>query len=163
MSKRSAPQIETVPEEAALHDTPIQVAEATLLGDIMKFVVDELKAAPDVWQKLSQHKQDEVIYRIDSRARQLVGQVVDIIASNDRPTIAATVESVTVKEGIKAVLTLSKTDEQRHELFDAAGRPVLLVVASKEEFLGGADRVKSDPDQKPLNGFGEMDDLENAA
>src|SRR5690606_30910002 len=95
----------------------IDVAEETMAGDLMSFLRDELKAAPDVWQKMSEEQQENVIYRAENRVLTAVKKAVQIIASADRPTISATVESVTVKDGIKAVLTLPKYDAQRHELF----------------------------------------------
>ena len=58
-----------------------------------------------------------------------------------------------MKDGIKAVVTLPKSDAQRHELFDAAGQAVLLIVGGASEFYGGSSEVKPDPDQPALNGF----------
>jgi hypothetical protein len=136
-------------------ETATSIAAETMTGDLMACLIDELKAAPDVWQKLPEDAQQELIYRIQSRVQENVRIAVEIIASDNRPTIVATVESVTVKEGIKAVVTLPKSDAQRHELFDAAGMSVLLIVGGASQYYGGADQVQPDPNQQPLNGFGE--------
>lgn len=135
--------------------SPTLIAADTMLGDLMACLIDEFKQAPDVWQKMPEHQQQDVIYRVQQRVQENIRAAVEIIASANRPTIVATVESVTVKEGIKAVVTLPKSDAQRHNLFDAAGQTVLLIVAGAGEFYGGADQVKADPDQAPLNGFGD--------
>jgi hypothetical protein len=131
-------------------DTPVEIATETMLGDLMQICVDELKAAKDVWQKLPQYDQDCAINRIERRCKDAVEQAVRIIASDARATILATLESVTAKDQIKAVLTLSKGDPQRHGLLDACGQPVLIVLASTEQFEGGKDAVKSDPNQPAL-------------
>lgn len=133
----------------------VEMAAETMSGDLLAALVDEIRNAPDVWQKMSEFDQEDVILRLTSRVQDNVRQAVEIIASSNRPTIVATVESVTVKEGIKAVLTLQKHDAHRHELVDAAGQSVLLIVAGASEFYGGVDQVKADPDQPTLNGFGE--------
>jgi len=130
--------------------TAIEMCADTMLGDLMSCIVDELRHSERHWSELSEDDQRQVIYRIESRVRANVKQAVEIIASADRPTIVATVEQVTVKDGIKAVLTLPKSDGQRHELFDAAGRSVLLIVGGASEYMGGADQVQPDPDQRSL-------------
>lgn len=133
----------------------VELARETMLGDLMSLVIEELKAAPDVWQKLSEHRQDAVIGRVHQRVGDAVRQAVELIASNGRTAIPATLEQVTVKDGIKGVVTVSRTDSSRHYLCDAVGRAVMIVVADPSEFAGGAGDVKPDPDQPPLNGFGD--------
>lgn len=139
-------------------EAAVEMAAETMTGDLLAALVDEFKVAPDVWQKLPEHQQENLIYRLQQRIQDNVRKAVEIIASANRPTIIATVESVTVKDGIKAVLTLPKSDAQRHELFDAAGLSVLLIVGGASEYYGGADKVKPDPDQPALNGFDDEQD-----
>lgn len=136
----------------------VEMAAETMTGDLLAACIDELKIQRDVWPKLGEEEQQEAIYRLTARITENVRQAVEIIASANRPTIVATVESVTVKDGIKAVLTLQKHDEHRHELVDAAGTSVLLIVGGASEYYGGTEKVKADPDQKTLNGFGESEE-----
>lgn len=139
---------ETAAEQSV--DSPAVIATETMLGDLMKVCIDELKAAKDVWPKLSQWDQDMAIERIERRCKGAVNEAVRILASEARASILATLESVTAKDQIKAVLTLSRGDPQRHGLLDACGQPVLIVLASTEQFEGGREQVKSDPDQPSL-------------
>ena len=141
------------------------IAADTMLGDLMACLIDELKTAPDVWQKMPEHQQQDMIYRVQQRVQSAIHEAVQIIASDNRPTIVATVESVTVKDGIKAVVTLPKSDAQRQELFDAAGMAVLLIVGGAAGYYGGSDQVKPDLDQPALNGFGDgkQTELDRAA
>ena len=110
------------------------IARESLLGDLMHSMLDEVKAIPDVWQKLPQYKQDQVLARIEGRSRTILGRVV---------------ESVTVKDGIKAVLAVSRSSPQRHDLVDAQGSAVMIVIADAEPYTGG-DKPKSQKDQRAL-------------
>ena len=76
-------------------------------------------------------------------------EAVAIIAADGREVITADLEQLTAKDEIKAVCKLSKFDENRHLLLDAVGKPVLIVVASHQQFLGGA-LPQSEPDQTDL-------------
>lgn len=147
-------------EQSNQAEEAVAIAAETMTGDLMQCLIDELKAAPKVWQEMPEHQQQDVIYRAQERVQAAIKEAVQIIASANRPTIVATVESVTVKDGIKAVVTLPKSDAQRHQLFDAAGMAVLLIVGGASEFYGGSDSVKPDPDQPALNGFGEGEQQE---
>lgn len=127
-----------------------EVAASTMLGDLMTLVLDELKAAPDVWQKLGEVDQDAIIDRVRRRCESAVEDCVRIIATQGFARIRASVESVTVKDGIKAVVALSKHDANRHELVDAQGSSVFIVLADVEQFSGGTAGIKAEPDQGSL-------------
>jgi hypothetical protein len=131
-------------------DEPIvALAAETMQGDLCTALVDELKAARDVWPKLSQHDQDVIIGRFERRVGTAIREAVRMIASDNRPTITAKLDQITAKDGIKAVLVVASTDPQRHELLDSVGKRVLLLVADAEPYSGG-EAPRSDPEQKPL-------------
>lgn len=139
-------------EDRATYNTDsdiVLLASDTMKGDLITALVDELKAAPNVWPKLSQQQQDEVIFRFERRVGAAIREAVRMIASDNRPSIEATLEQITAKDGIKAVITLSKNHSQRHDLLDAVGQAVLIVVADAEPYSGG-DRPKPEPDQRQL-------------
>jgi hypothetical protein len=127
-----------------------EVAAETMHGDLMAIVIDEMKALPDVWQKLAEAEQRELIERVKTRTRDAVEECVRIIATAGFTRIRASVESVTVKDGIKAQFALSKFDAARHDLIDAQGSTVFIVLADPEAFAGGTEQVKPDPDQGAL-------------
>ena len=126
------------------------IAASTMLGDLMALVIDELKAAPDVWQRLAENEQSEVIDRVRRRTAEAVEQCVELIAVEGFARIRAKVDSVTVKDGIKAVLTLSQHDAARHDLVDAQGATVYIVVADPDQFSGGTESIQPEPDQGAL-------------
>lgn len=127
---------------------PVHVGRDTMQGDLVKVVIDELKAA-GTWQKLAQLDQDRVLERVDAQVRSAVEEVVRIIAADDRPTLLAKVESVMFKGTVKATLALEKSNPARHDLADSHGQEVLLVIPYGDRYLGG-DRPKSESNQRAL-------------
>lgn len=128
----------------------VEVAKQTMIGDLVQAALDELKAAPNVWQKMSQAKQDEVIERLTHRVVHNVTQAIHIIASDDRPVIRAALEQITVKNGVKAVLQLSKKDPAFHDLADATGEEVLIVLPHVEEYANQETGIAGEPDQNDI-------------
>lgn len=127
---------------------PVHVGRDTMQGDLVKVIVDEIKAA-GVWQKLAQLDQDRLLERVDERVREAVAEAVRIIAADDRPTLLAKVESVTFKGSVKAQLALEKSNPARHDLADSHGQEVLLVIPYGDRYLGG-EKPKSEPNQRAM-------------
>lgn len=139
--------------DTAAVDVP-EMAATTVAGDLLAALIDELRLIERPWQSLPEVDQQDVIERLRARVKTNVEEAVRTIAADARPVIAAEVESVTVKDGIKAVLKLSKGDPNRHHLVDAQGDVVLIVVAGAAQYTGGLDAVQAEPDQRAL-GLGE--------
>ena len=126
----------------------VEVAKQTMIGDLVQATIDELKAAPDVWQKMSEGKQAEVIERVTHRVVHNVTQAIHIIASDDRPTIRANLDQITVKDHVKAVMILSKRDPSALDLMEATGEEVLIVLPHVEEYAGQDVGIDPDPDRR---------------
>jgi len=132
-------------------DDTVILAADTMLGDLVSLMIEEIRAIPDVWQKLSEFQQEEVIERVTRRVGSNVREAVKMIASDGREVITAELEQITAKDGIKAVCTLVKHDPNRHALLDSVGKAVLIVVADPSAFLNG-ELPKPDPQQADLIG-----------
>lgn len=128
----------------------IVIAAETMIGDIMSITIDELKHAQDVWQKLGEAEQDDVIERVERRVKDTVTQCVRMIATQGFTRIPATLEQLTIKDGIKAQLSISKADAARHELTDAQGSVVTLVLADVSQFIDAPHGHKAEADQLGL-------------
>lgn len=128
------------------------IARETMTGDLRDCLLDFLKhdKNPLPWNMQTEQQQRDAIEKVTKAVSHTVEKAVAIIAADGRAVIKANVDQVTVKDGIKAVLTLSKSDALRHELVDAQGDVVLLVVASKEVYEGERKAARPDPDQPPL-------------
>lgn len=154
--------LEQAEEPPAL--TPVQLASETLGRDLMQVLLQEIRALPDVWPKLNEKKQAAVIERIRNSVERGTTVAVKLIAAGGNPTISGILESVAIKEGIKATFKVSQFDPMRHELIDSQGKVCLLVVANAADHLGGTDEVKPDPDQPDLLDKDDQfeDDVANA-
>lgn len=140
---------ETTPVE------PSMIAAETMLGDLMSAIIDEVKAVEMPWHLTPKRDQEDLIERTENRVRAIVARVVEIIASGARPTITVTLDSVTVKDGIKAQVTMSRAAAQRHDLIDAQGSQVLLVVMNGVDYSGGTKpKAQSEQRRLPLGGEG---------
>lgn len=125
-----------------------EIAAETMLGDLMSLVVDELKAAPDAWQKMSERKQSDVLYRVENRCRDAVEKCVDIIAAQGNVFVNAVVSQVVFKEGVKIELKTPVITEATHELAECAGKVVKIVILDQGEFTENeAGKPKAEPDQ----------------
>ncbi|GAD62057.1 DNA translocase FtsK [Aquipseudomonas alcaligenes] len=144
--------------------SPIELASETLGHDLLQVLLQEVRALPDVWPKLNEKKQAAVIERFTSVVTRATTHAVKLIAAGGNPTISGILESVAIKEGIKATFKVSQFDPMRHELIDSQGKVCLLVVANAADHLGGMDQVKPDPDQGELleDGGNFEDDVANA-
>lgn len=125
------------------------VSEKFLFGDLLKFMLDEIRQQSVPWGALPEKEQQKVIDRVRERTEKTVREVVQIIAGKARPTAQAEIESVLFKDGVKVVLTFSKSAADRHAIADAAGNSVLLVLPDYEAVLGG-DVPKAEPNQPEL-------------
>ena len=124
---------------------------STLGKDLLAALVAEIKLLPDPWPKLSQKKQDDVIDRLRSRVESNVRMAVHMLAAEGRVTIAGDLDQITIKDGVKAVVKFGTGAANLHELYDVAGKAVLVVVAGANEHLGGMDEVKGEADQRAMD------------
>src|SRR6185312_12283722 len=104
--------------------------------DIRDFILDRLRheQSKRPWHERSEADQRQTVADVESAVSSMVQEAIEVIAAGGLKTIRATLEQVTVKDGIKATLNLSKFDENRHKLVDATGSTVMVVVADVEEF-----------------------------
>lgn len=138
---------------AATDDVPAATIELTakqMHGQMMTFIADRFRNQVKVYKDMSEGEQGDLLKAIDYEVGDVITQAIRLIAQDGRPTIVALVEQITIKDGIKAVLTLEKSNPLRHELADSAGREVLVVVAPLPAQYAGGERPKADPAEPGL-------------
>ena len=118
-----------------------RLAKETLTGDIAAFLIDRLRAFPKPYQQMSEREQSEQIEMAKSAARELVSKAVGIVASGGRKTVQAEMGKITVDKGLKCEIKASVA---------YAGKPILIVTNSDDEFTGGENNLKADPDQREM-------------
>lgn len=130
----------------------MNMTAGTVGKDLLSALVTELKMMPDTWVKLSQKKQDDIIDRLRSRVDTSVRMAVHLIAANGRTVVMGDLDQITIKDGAKAVVKIGKSVTALHDLAEAQGRAVLLVLgANPEEHTEGMDEVKGESDQRAFN------------
>jgi hypothetical protein len=137
--------METPNERKAL----TEISEKFLFGDLLKFMLDEIRELSVPFKVLTERQQQTVIERIKERTENTVKEVVRIVGGKARPVVEAQIESVLFKDGVKVTLTFSKGAADRHAIADAAGAVVLLLLPRYDEVLGG-DVPRADKDQPEL-------------
>ncbi len=120
--------------------------------DLLSALVAEVKLLPDVWEKLPQLKQEDLIERLRNRVAENVKQAVHLISSANRVTVSAFLESITISGGTRAALKIDMNNNESslQEFYKAAKKPVLLVVAPASEHMGDMKDVKGDPNQPDI-------------
>lgn len=123
-----------------------------LIGNLMAAAKRHFIGLAVPWRELNEHEQGRILRMLADDVRAAAGKAVRAIASNQRLTFRAEVESVQFKgaSDIKAALKLSAGPES-HALADAAGGFVTVVIENVDELLAIPDAAtKGDADQKPL-------------
>lgn len=121
-----------------------------MLGEVMKACIDMIKVMPDVWQKMGETQQKGFLDNLQIRVSTEIRRAVVAIAARDYQAITAAVDQVTFKDGVKVVMKLAPGSTGRHELADAEGDNVLIVLADAEQYFGGTGEVNADQDQPDL-------------
>jgi hypothetical protein len=139
------------PENKAI----LGMTAGTVGKDLLSALVLEMKMLPDVWVKLSETKQNDIIDRLRKRVDNSVKMAVHLIASEGRMVVVGDLEQITIKDGAKAVIKVGKSAPSLHELYDAQGKAVLIVVSDAGEHTAGMDEVRGESDQRGLGLGGE--------
>lgn len=137
-------------DEMSQYEAPVERMGEQLLSAL----VDELRVAGASWQQLSKHQQDGVIDRLRNRIRFETERAIGLIAAGSREAARVRIESVTVKDGAKAVLQVSNS---LHTVIDYVGSPAILVLCDPEQYFGGMDQIEGEDDQRAL-GLGNEED-----
>lgn len=109
------------------------ITEETMIGDLMSFMTQEFKAMPDVWQKLGESHQREIVYRAELAAKKVVREAVEILASGGEVTAKLTVDQVVFKDGAKVVLKAGFTTQAIHDIADRQGKTCLVVIPESQD------------------------------
>lgn len=127
------------------HESIIEAS--TLLGDLRDALLDRLRAMPKPWTVMSEAEQHELIHGCERVARHLVTEATRLIAANGFPVIQGKLVKAQIKDGMQLQIDMSRHDPQRLTVIDSVDRPVLLVIAEPDMFMG--EKAPAKPDPKP--------------
>lgn len=140
--------------ESKDNQTLIGMTTETVAGDLLAMLVQELRLLPDIWPKIAEWEQNEIIDRVRKRVSDNVRTAVTLIASEGRVTVAADLQKVVFGKDIQAVFNIGNRDPGRLDLAESRGKACLIVVADAAQHMGGVDEVTAMPDQPDLGGMG---------
>jgi len=100
---------------------------------------------------MAQHKQEDVIWRLRARVESQIQHAVHVIASAERTVVVGTLDQITIKDGVKAVVTIGRGAEALHEFCDAQGKQVLVVVAGAADHTVGMCEIQGEADQRAMD------------
>jgi len=129
-------------------------------GSLLSAMKDELNALPNpgnpqqtVWGSMGEVDQDMVLDRLKRRIRHCLEAGLIEIFADGVPSVRADVDGMNFKgKGIVCSLKIPLSSTHRHELADAAGGQVLVVVTPDiDAYLKSADMIKPDSDQNELD------------
>lgn len=133
-----------------IEKTARDLAREFMLGEIMSSAMKQLRALDKPWLRLPEEQQHQVIEEVRVDVQAAIRKAVEIIATDDRTRFVAAVESVTFKDGVKAVLTMANTPAS-HELADVQGGRVFVVIEDPARYTQTSGGIpKAEPDQRPL-------------
>ena len=109
-------------------------------------------AKQNVWQMLSEAKQDELLDRFGRRIGHHFRIAFEAILAGGVPAVHAKLAKVAFSDKkILGGLEIPRNSEHRHELSDFAGAQVLVILTEKlDEYLDSMAAVKPDKDQAEL-------------
>lgn len=128
-----------------------QMTAETVGKDILQALVMELKLLPKPWPEIPKAKQDDIIDRLRGRVETNIKMAVHLLASQGRTVVAGDLDQITIKDGVKAVVKFGSGAANLHELYDVAGKAVLVVVANAADHTGGMGDVTGENDQRGLD------------
>lgn len=105
---------------------------------------------PDHWARLSEEKQQAIIGRLTEKIRTGVDRALTILTRNEFAAVQADLKAITWEAGIKATLSIPRDALYRHQLCDAQGQKVLVVLTSADRWLTRMDEIKAKGDQADL-------------
>jgi hypothetical protein len=138
--------------------TAVDLAASTLGHDMLDALVAELEKMPEAFAKLPQHAQEATIRRLDHAVRQIVTKALAILFHGEYPACRAVLESIAIKDGIKASLKIARTEHHLVELAEHVGTPVVVVLAQPDMWFDRMGEIKGRKDQPDLFDRGEEAD-----
>lgn len=125
------------------------VATGAVGANLLQAIVAELERV-EAWSALDQYSQDGSISRIRDALTREIQRALAVVFAGEYPACVATLTGVTFGAGIAAKVKIDKAAHHRHELADATGRPVLIVLADAEEYLEDMASIRAKAKQGEL-------------
>lgn len=128
-----------------------EMTAETIGADLLQSMLTEIRLLPKPWEALTKAKQDEIIDRLRNRVEDNVKMAIHILAADGRTIVVGELDQITIKNGIKVVVTVGAKQENLHEMYDATGKSVLMIVSDVKDHMVGTKDIEGEVDQRGLN------------
>lgn len=136
---------------------PVLIAESAVGAMLLRTMTDHLAGIRTPWDQLSTIDQDQVIERFRRAIQEAIRAAMGVLAAGEYPAIVASLDGLSLRKGISAKLTIQKSAHNRHELLDAVGTDVLIVLADPEVYSEELEGIRAKAKQRDL--FSEPENL----
>lgn len=151
-------------DEAALQQSALDRLENTvneitlgtgsLVADVTDTILELFKRRPKPWSASSPQEQRDVAKVAQFAAKELVNNIVSLVAANNRPSIRATLDGISVADKITGKFKLNSLPEDRMaetlaELYHANKKTILIITADSGEYEQ-KQRDPVDPEEPEL-------------
>jgi len=117
---------------------------------LMKVLREEITNLRTMWAVTPAQQQQEILDRMADHVDSAVKMGARKIIAAGIPSITATLQQITVKDGVKATLIFDKAEDALDALTHRVGSSVVLVLADPEAYAEGVDQLEADADQNSL-------------
>lgn len=122
----------------------------TMGHDLLAALLGELRGMPDHWLRMNEELQQKAIERIKDKIQVSVQACVSMLMRGQFAAVPADLDAITCKKGFTAALSIPKDALYRHQLIDAQGTRVLIVMADASLWLQRMDEIKAKGNQIDL-------------
>lgn len=140
----------TQPEAQPQAEKTFAISAATMGRDLTAALLEELRNMPDQWSRLNKDLQQKIIDRFKERVSNAIQTAQHMLTASRFTAVPAALTHVNRKGGIKAGLVIAKDAPGRHELFDAEGAKVLVVIVDPAQWLKEMEDLKAVGNQADL-------------
>lgn len=113
---------------------------------LLESLIGVVQSIKRPWDDMTQSEQDDAIGKMRFAVKMATTLAVRLIGSNGATHVVGTLDQITIKDGVKAVVQIGKNAENLPALFEAQGGEVM-IVCSRQDYLDGINEVKGEPDQ----------------
>lgn len=115
---------------------------------LLEKCLEEMKAMPHVWQKMTEAQQHQVLERLKLTIEEAATTSIAALRANGSEFVPVHIDQLNVKKDTKLTLSVSKCS---HELIDHVSSPAILVLESPKSYLESMSKIKADADQTSLD------------
>jgi hypothetical protein len=127
-------------------------------GDLRDLMLTMFRDRPALWSQMNEADQRDLIAVVENAATTIVQKIAQGVAAQGRKEVTGfTLESLNIKDGLKAVLKGPYSHEAMVRLGDAQGKQILVSIPDAGQFDNQRGAAHYDPDSPPLFPAGSTD------